>query len=70
MISNDKKLLEALISKYGKSGVNLAINRLNEASSKINFSLERIGYDIGMYYIKNNNRKVGLFVFVEDSDNF
>ena len=69
MINTDKKLLETLIAKYGKSGVNLAINRLNEASSKINFSLERIGYDIGMYWIKNNNRKVGLFVFVENSDN-
>lgn len=69
MINTDKKLLEALIFKYGKSGVNLAINRLNEASSKINFSLERIGYDIGMYWIKNNNRKVGLFVFAENSDN-
>ena len=30
MINNDKKLLGALITKYGKSGVNLAINRLNE----------------------------------------
>ena len=69
MINTDKKLLETLIAKYGKSGVNLAINRLNEASSKINFSLERIGYDIGMYWIKNNNRKVGIFIFVENSDN-
>lgn len=69
MINTDKKLLETLIAKYGKLYVNLAINRLNEASSKINFSLERIGYDIGMYWIKNNNRKVGLFVFAENSDN-
>lgn len=30
MKNNDRKILESLISKYGKSGVNLAINRLNE----------------------------------------
>lgn len=29
MINNDKNLLEALISKYGKSNVNLAINKLH-----------------------------------------
>lgn len=31
MINTDKNLLEALITKYGKPGVNLAINRLNES---------------------------------------
>lgn len=30
MKNNDRKILESLISKYGKSNVNLAINRLNE----------------------------------------
>ena len=30
MKNNDRKILESLITKYGKSGVNLAINRLNE----------------------------------------
>lgn len=30
MKNNDRKILESLIAKYGKSNVNLAINRLNE----------------------------------------
>lgn len=34
MKNNDRKILESLISKYGKSGVNLAINRLNENNEK------------------------------------
>ena len=34
MKNNDIKILESLISKYGKSSVNLAVNRLNEARVK------------------------------------
>ncbi len=40
MINSDKKLLESLITKYGKSGVNSAINRLINATYKTNMLFE------------------------------
>lgn len=38
MKNNDRKILETLITKYGKSNVNLAINRLNEKNNIVNLN--------------------------------
>ena len=76
MINNDKNLLEALISKYGKSNVNLAINRLNENFGQTingaqNTTLEdyehywNVNIEIN-YFNKNNNRCVMYMWLPED----
>lgn len=39
MKNNDRKILESLITKYGKSNINLAVNRLNENEFKYQATL-------------------------------
>ena len=76
MINTDKNLLEALITKYGKSNVNLAINRLNENFGQTingiqNTTLEdyerywNVNIEIN-YFNKNNNRCVMYMWLPED----
>lgn len=76
MKNNDRKLLESLIFKYGKSGVNLAINKLNENFGQTingaqNTTLEdyerywNVNIEIN-YFNKNNNRCVMYIWLPED----